>query len=143
MYLKNVLSKKITPQSEPIPGSNQVPNNAGGFAFPVDDWTRLQRFLILGTEAGTYYVSEQKLSRDNAEAVERCIKADGKRAVAEIVGISTSGRAPKVSPAIFALALACAAQDMETRKLALAALPKVCRTASHLFEFLTYCVGDV
>ena len=37
---------KVTPQSEPIPGSNQVPNSAGGHSFQVDIWTRLNRFLI-------------------------------------------------------------------------------------------------
>ena len=45
---------KVTPQSEPIPGSKQVPNSAGGHSFEVDIWTRLNRFLILGTEGGTY-----------------------------------------------------------------------------------------
>src|SRR5262245_34948535 len=49
-------STRHTPQSEPIPGSNQVPNNAGGHAFAVDNWTRLDRFLVLGTENGSYYV---------------------------------------------------------------------------------------
>jgi hypothetical protein len=33
-----------TPQSQPIPGSAQVPNSAGGYAWAVDDWTRLHRF---------------------------------------------------------------------------------------------------
>ena len=33
---------KVTPQSEPIPGSNQVPNSAGGHSFEVDIWTRLR-----------------------------------------------------------------------------------------------------
>ena len=35
-----------TPQSMPLKG--QVPNSAGGFSFAVSDWTRLQRFLVLG-----------------------------------------------------------------------------------------------
>ena len=29
------------PQSEPIPGSGQVQNEAGGYSFAVDDWVRL------------------------------------------------------------------------------------------------------
>ena len=36
-----------TPQWMPIPGSGMVPNSAGGYAFAVDAWTRLDRFLVL------------------------------------------------------------------------------------------------
>ena len=52
-------STKTTPQSEPIPGTNQVPNSAGGYAWQLDDWARLDRFLVLGCEGGTYYVAER------------------------------------------------------------------------------------
>ncbi len=47
----------------------QVPNNAGGFVWSVDEMTRLRRFLILGTESGTYYVGEKELTLENAKAV--------------------------------------------------------------------------
>jgi len=56
-YLSKWFNKNKTPQSAPIPGTSQVPNSAGGFAFGVDDWTRLDRFLILGAEGGSYYAS--------------------------------------------------------------------------------------
>ena len=39
-YLKRFGTRRV-PQSAPIPGSAQVPNSAGGFAWAVDDWTRL------------------------------------------------------------------------------------------------------
>jgi hypothetical protein len=45
---------QATPQTEPIPGSQQVANNAGGFSFQIDDMQRLQRFLILGSSSNTY-----------------------------------------------------------------------------------------
>jgi 60 kDa SS-A/Ro ribonucleoprotein len=67
------------PQSAPIPGSDQVPNSAGGYAWGVDDWTRLRRFLVLGSEGGSYYAGEWVLTRENAQAVERCLAADGAR----------------------------------------------------------------
>ncbi len=124
-----------TPQSEPIPGSNQVPNSAGGFAWALNDWDRLLRFLILGSEGGTYYISERKLTKENAEAVLRAIKADGKRAVETIVAVSKAGRAPKNDPAIFALALAASLGDEITRRLALQAVPQVCRIGTHIFQF--------
>lgn len=110
-------------------------NSAGGFAFPVDDWTRLKRFLILGSEGGSYYAGAQTLSRENAVAVERCLAADGARVVDTIVQVSEAGRAPKNDPALFALALAASVGDETTRALALAALPRVARTGTHLFQF--------
>jgi len=128
-----LFSFRRTPQSEPVPGT--VANSAGGFAFPVDDWARLDRFLVLGSEGGSYYATERKLTRENAEATIRAIHEDGARAVARIVEISHSGRAPKNDPAIFALALAASLGDEETKRLALAAIPKVCRTGTHLFQF--------
>ena len=70
-----------TRQSEPIPHADQVPNSAGGFAWAVDDWTRLRRFLILGSEGGSYYAREPELTRGNAVAVARAIAADGPPAV--------------------------------------------------------------
>jgi 60 kDa SS-A/Ro ribonucleoprotein len=139
--LKNVFSKKRTPQREPIPGTNQVRNSSGGFSFPVDDWVRLERFLILGSEGGSYYASERKLTMENAEAVKRCIGADGLRTVARIVEVSTEGRAPKNDPAILALAIAASFGDDATRRAALVALPKVCRIGTHLFHFAEYVDG--
>ena len=128
-----------TPQSEPIPRT--VPNSAGGFAFPVDDWTRLDRFLVLGSEGGSYYARERALTRANAEAVRRAIVADGARVVARAVEISEEGRAPRNDPAIFVLALAAAAEDPATRRLALAAIPRICRTGTHLFRFAELVEG--
>jgi len=130
----DAVSTKKTPQSEPIPGTKQVKNNAGGFVFAVDDWGRLDRWLVLGSTEGSYYASERKLTKENAEAVIRCIKADGERAVARIVEVSDQGRAPKNDPAIFALALAMKMGDDVTRQAAYAAVPKVCRIGTHLFQ---------
>ena len=76
---------KATPQTAPIPGTSQVRNSDAGFSWAVDDWARLDRFLILGSEGGSYYATERKLTLDSAEAVLRCIDADGARVVARIV----------------------------------------------------------
>ncbi len=130
-----------TPQSQPIPGTEQVKNSAGGFCWSIDDWKRLDRFLILGTEGGSYYASEQELTIESANAALRCIKADGERVVKQIVAISTQGRAPKNDSALFALAIAAGMGDETTKKAALAALPLVARTATHLFTFLEFVQG--
>lgn len=131
-------NRKVTPQSEPIPASNQIPNSAGGHVWLADDWTRLERFLILGSEDGTYYVRQRDLLRDNHDAVLRCIAADGGRVVCRAVAVSEGGRAPKNDPAIFVLALVAAHGDASTRDLALRNLGRVCRTGTHLFHFAEY-----
>jgi 60 kDa SS-A/Ro ribonucleoprotein len=136
-YLKRFGTHRV-PQSAPLPGSSQVPNSAGGYAWGIDDWARLRRFLILGSEGGSYYASEKNLTRKNAKAVANCVAQDGLRAVAEIVAVSTDGRAPKNDPAILALALAAGRGDEATRKAALEALPRVCRTSTHLFQFAVF-----
>lgn len=126
------------PQSKPLPG--QVPNSAGGFSFQVDDMKRLQRFLCLGSEGGTYYTSQQKLGKENAEAILRLI-SDGRgvEVVALIVEYSVSGRTSKQDPIIFALALCARADNAETKTAAYAAVEKVCRIPTHLFSFISFC----
>ena len=133
-----LFNRRITPQSQPIPGSTQVANSAGGYSWEVDDWTRFDRFLILGAEGGTYYIGERDLVKQNHDAIVRCIKADGVRTVKRIVEISDSGRAPKNDPAIFALALVAAHGSPEAKALALQNLAKVCRIGTHLFHFAEY-----
>lgn len=128
-------------QRAPLPGVAMVANDAGGYVYALDDWARLDRFLILGTEGGTLYAGEARLTRENAEAVQRCLAADGVRAVARIVQVSVAGRAPKQDPALFALALATAATDPATRSAALAAIPQVARTGAQLQRLVGFIAG--
>ncbi len=135
-YAKHLTSRKVTPQTEPIPGTAQVPNAGGGYAFAIDNWGRLDRWLILGSEGGSYYASERSLTKDNAKVVQACLAEDGVRAVRRIVEISKGGRAPKNDASIFALAMAASSTDLLTKKAAFAALPDVCRIPTHLFAFV-------
>lgn len=126
------------PQSLPLP--NQVINNAGGYSFQVDDMQRLRRFMVLGSEGGTYYTGEKELGKQNAEAVIRLIK-DGKGGdvVREVLKYSLEGRCAKQNPIIFVLALCARGDDIETKRAAYEALNKVCRIPTHLFAFVQFC----
>jgi 60 kDa SS-A/Ro ribonucleoprotein len=137
-YVATRLGRLRTPQNAPIPGTAQVPNSAGGFAWAVDAWTRLDRFLVLGSEGGTFYVGKRELTLENAAAAAECLAEDGPRTVARVVEVSTSGRAPKNDPALFVLAMAAGLGDEATRRAALDALPQVARTGTHLFHWLRY-----
>lgn len=120
---------------------DQVRNNAGGYVFPLDDWKRLDRFLILGSDSNTYYQTAKELTIENAQCVVRCIKADGIRAVNRIVEISDSGRAPKNDAALFALALCMSEKtspSAEVRRYAADNSGKVARIGTHLFHLHQY-----
>lgn len=126
---------RATPQTQPISGRKMVKNSAGGFAFSVDDWVKLDRFLILGSEGGSYYASAQKLTVQNAKAVVRCIETDGVRVINRLVEISQAGRAPKNDPALFVLALCSKFGDIATKHAAFEAFGKIVRIGTHLFKF--------
>ena len=135
-YLSRTLQTP-TPQSESLNG--QVANSAGGYSFPVNDMTRLRRFLILGSEGGSYYASERKLTLENAKAL-RNLLSDGRDAdvLQEIYDVRVNNRAPKQSTLLFALAVVASEGSVEGRKNAFAMLPTIARTASQLFEFVEY-----
>lgn len=117
-----------------------VVNNAGGdTVYAVTPLTRLRRFLILGTEGGTYYQSQRELTEENARVVIDFAKSDPRTLVDELVAISLAGRAPKNDQALFALAAAASlAPTSEDRNYALAHLNQVARTGTHLFQFVGF-----
>ncbi len=78
------IMREPAPQTEAL-DERQVMNNAGGFVFAIDDWARLDRFLILGSDAPTYYQAARALTRENAKCVERCLAADAPRTIARAV----------------------------------------------------------
>jgi 60 kDa SS-A/Ro ribonucleoprotein len=143
-YLAGVLNPLSVPQSEPLPGKEMVANNAGGYVFSISTMKQVERFLILGSEGGSYYVTERKMTLGNVNALKAALAADGPAVVRLIVDISTKGRAPKNDSALFALALAASPKfaDARTNSMALAALPQVARTGTHLFQFVNFVEGN-
>ena len=130
----NALSTPV-PQGEPV-DPRQKANSAGGYTFTVTDQNRLERFLILGTEGGTYYVSEPKLTKDSFRFLDAVIASDEDMVRNTIREVSTNGRAYKNSPAIFALAKLLV--QGKNKQATIAVGPDVVRTSTHLFEFASY-----
>ena len=128
-----------TLQTLPQPDRAQVRADNGGYVYPLDRWTRVDRFLVLGSEGGTYYATEERLTKENAVNLVDAVREDGLRVVPRVIAISEGGRAPKVQPAIFALAACAGFGDENTRRYALGeGLRRVCRTGSHLLTFCSY-----
>jgi 60 kDa SS-A/Ro ribonucleoprotein len=128
----NTYLDAITPQSTP------VKSHEGGDVFQVDDFVRMRRFLILGTEGGTLYAGERELTIENVDSVRRCLDLDPVKAINMIVEVSDEGLAPSNDPAILALAIASAHPEERVRRMALAHLSSVCRTGTHLMHFMAY-----
>jgi 60 kDa SS-A/Ro ribonucleoprotein len=134
-----------TPQDRPAKGREreQLRNAAGGYTFELDRWARLRRFLILGTDRGTYYTGERELTQDAAAVIDACAAEDPVRTAGLIAEVSLSGRAVKNEHAIFALALMATDDRREflaaSRAAALARLSDVCRIPTHLYQFADTC----
>lgn len=135
-------STRSTPQTRRDPTrSDQVRNSAGGYVFQVDEWSRLRRFLVLGTDGGTYYATEAALTLENAQFVVKLVNRDretGLRVVEELRIVSLENIAPRQKPTLFTLAIAASASDAVVRRAALDALPEICRTGTMLFNFIGY-----
>lgn len=123
-------------QSDELEG--QVTNRSGAYTWRVNKWQQLKRFLILGSDAPTYYVKEQTLTRENAQVVLDCLAADPKRTLTMIAEVAAKGLAPKQQPYLFALALCCTSSEpVEVRNEAKALIPTVCRTGSQFLTFVS------
>lgn len=130
-------AKVATPQTERTTGrTDEVKNNAAGFVFKVDEKSRLERFLILGTDKGTYYVGEQKLTGENVTFLKELVRKNERLVVDTAVDVSVNGRALKNSPALFALATVMS--EGQDKAYARAAVQKVARTSTHLYEYGDY-----
>lgn len=120
--------------------SRLVVNNAGAKqVYALDNMKRATRFLILGSQGGTYYQTQPELTAENASALVELISSpQWKELVDLIVDVSVKGRAAKQQPTMFALALACRLGDLDVRRYAFSKLSEVCRIPTHLFMFIGY-----
>ena len=126
--------------SQPIVGRSKEMSktNGGGFAFTVDDFTKLDRFLNLGATTGTFYLSAKAQQYSSFDAVVNCINEDGMRTINRIVEVSSKGLAHKNDHAIYALALVFKHGSVEVKNAAKDNFCKVVRTGTHLFMFVDF-----
>lgn len=124
--------------TEPVRGENMIQGAGGGYGFDIDDWKRLDRFLILGHEGGTFYANQRDLTIGAVDCIDRLLESNSMRLVNHIADLSLSGRAPKNDPAIFAMAY-IVSKNTWTSATVYSRLNDVCRTGTHLFQFIEFC----
>lgn len=136
--LSNIRTRRtVAPQNTRV-RADQVRNNAGGYVFKTSDANKIQRFLTLGTEGGTYYQNEKPLTAENAKTVLAAAQDSGRWLTERIRAVSEAGRAPRQNPGLFALAAASGLGSFTDRRAALGALPHVARTGSSLLTYAGY-----
>lgn len=138
--MPDYLTRSVTtpiPQSEQA-DPRQVKNNAGGFTFTLPPLGRFERFLILGSEGGTYYVGERDLTKQNLDNLKNLVASDYKGVVDLTVKVSLEGRALRNNTAIFVLAYVMTFGSDEAKSYARQHVNSVVRTGTHLFQFNAY-----
>jgi len=138
MQYRARLTRLVTPQVERKPGTRLLARTADAPVWPANEWERFDRFLIFGSERGTYYMRKRTLSVERAANARACVAADGPRAVRRIVEVSAMGRVVSNEPCLFALAMCVVFSNEATRTMALEALPEVARTGGESRRFARY-----
>lgn len=110
----------------------------GASQWEVDDKTRLRRFLCYGCEGHVYTAREEEnLSLQSAGALTSMLQEGrGSEVVEEIKKLAREGRAVRLGPSLFALALCSQHSELKTRQAAFKALKEVCRDPAQLFAFI-------
>lgn len=131
-------SYKNPPVTKKLPGTKQVVNNTGGYVFEVSPRTRLERFLVLGTDGGTYYATEKKLTEQNVDFIVDMIKTNPQLVLDVVYDVSTTGRSYRNSAAIFVVALVLVHGNDKAKEDASKLAVSVARTATMEYELAEY-----
>lgn len=128
-----------TPNQRQRASANQVENNAGGYVYEISDTDRLRRFLILGTEGGTYYANQADHTRQAFTFLRKMASENPTTYWTTLHDIATNNLAARHSPTLYALAVLRRNTDSadvlnEIRKH----FNQIVRTGTHLFEYVDY-----
>lgn len=120
--------------------SNHTLNSTGGGSWEISDKAKLCRFLCYGSEGDLYSTRENgRIRVENTGALQSMLEEKrGAEVLEEIKRFAQDGRAVRLEPSIFALALCSQNLDVNTKQAAFKALKDVCREPAHLFSFIKY-----
>lgn len=119
------LTRLATPQVERPRGTWLLTRSAEAPRWPVDEWERLDRYLIFGRERDMHVVRGR-------------IEVDGPRVVRRVVELSVLGRVVSNTPCLRALAMSLTLGNTATRVMAREAAPEVARTLDELRKLEQY-----
>lgn len=141
-----------TPTQTERADARQIQNSAGGFVYGITDDQRLRRFLVLGTEGGTFYASQRDLTKANVDFLKEYAAKDPNAYFGTLLDVDANNVAPRHSTVL--LALAVLYTHAGTQQAVVPGLDAVAtfdarreiehhfltfvRTGTHLFEFVDY-----
>jgi len=117
--------------------ARQVENSAGGFVYSVSDEQRLRRFLVLGTEGGTFYASQKDLTKVNVNFLKEYAAKDPDAFYNTLADVNNGNVAPRHSTVLLALAVLYT-HGPAARAAIEPNFDTFVRTGTHLFEFVQY-----
>ncbi|XP_035027213.1 60 kDa SS-A/Ro ribonucleoprotein [Hippoglossus stenolepis] len=119
---------------------NQNSTGGGGCPWEISDKVKLCRFLCYASEGDVYTAREEgRVSMESTETLLSLLEQGrGAEVVEEIKRFAQDGRAVRLDPSFFALALCSQYSELKTRQAAFKAVKEVCRNPAHLFSFIQY-----
>jgi 60 kDa SS-A/Ro ribonucleoprotein len=140
--MPNVIHRTLNPrvpqnvQADPA----QVLNNAGGWVYDIGVDAAFERFLVLGTEGGSYYASERQMTQTGIALVRTALTELPVERYFELV-VRAAQTSPKRSYALWALAEALVSGSPAHRSRVAGVVPEVCFTGTDVFELASYVRG--
>ena len=131
-------------QQEPL-NSEQIQNAAGGYGYELSCWDRFNRWLAIGSEGGTCYASESKLTRENITCLDECIAEDAVKVVETLK--EWRYRVAKRDQIIYATAVVvakvCSGNDAcaKTKRKLEIYFTDIIRTGTDLFMFCEFVLS--
>ncbi|XP_062581944.1 RNA-binding protein RO60-like [Saccostrea cucullata] len=104
----------------------------------MEDEEALWKFLFLGGLVGVYRPGYRQIEDSDADVIRRLIENGKHNKIIEYM-CRASRKCLKFYPIAYTLALCARHAKKTVSQQAYAALPYVCRTPSHLFQFLSFC----
>ena len=129
-----------TPQNRPIPGKEDrmIENHAGGWSFKVSSEVMFRRWLLLGSEGGSYYQGEAELTLDNVKSFQYFAVREPKRAV-EIMREHLDRKwYLRPYPLMAAASYMTMSDDADVRSAAWEILKDLAYTPFNFFRILSY-----
>ena len=120
----------------------EILNNCNKEVFQISELDQVKRFLSLGSEDGTYYVSNKDLTLLNISSIEKVLSSIDRFKLIDLI-TSYIGKCKKQEPLVYLLACCCTYEVnnidlIEFRRSAYNLLDKVCTIPTTLFLFLKY-----
>jgi 60 kDa SS-A/Ro ribonucleoprotein len=139
MTLLNIVSKQTALKN------NMKFNNENKPVFVITPIEQFKRFLVLGTENGTYYVSNVDLTKQSTVCINELLDSENRELLlTTILEFEELNKCKKKDPMIYTLALCCMyctqkKEFLDFRRKAYTVALKVCKIPTHLFLFINFC----